>query len=54
MSILILDDNAPPTQDFYWSEKDTGNLLNNTTQLLDQVLNMIPGFGTESPLVVSN
>jgi len=49
-----MDDNAPPVQGFYWLEKDTGNLLNNTTQSLGQVLNTIPGFGTESPLAVFN
>ena len=31
-------------------QKDIDNLLNNTTQLLDQVLNMILGFDTKFPL----
>ena len=35
-------------------QKDTGTLLSNTTQLLDQVLNTVPGFGTKSPLAVPN
>jgi len=35
-------------------QKSTSNLLNNTTQLLGQVLNTIPGFGIKSLLAVPN
>ena len=36
------------------NQKGIGNLLSNTIQLLGQVLNTIPGFGTKSLLAVSN